>query len=163
MAEKKASGDKGSKKKKKMSLLMISGIGGGIILLIIIILTWNLATNSGNDGNNEIPVLPGQNPAFGEIFTLDSFVVNLNDPGGKRYLKIKIELEFFQTGFQEELMLRLPQIRDAILLILSSKSFEDIQGIDGKIALRNELIVRINKLLKSQKIKNLYFTEFVVQ
>jgi flagellar FliL protein len=39
----------------------------------------------------------------------------------------------------------------------------DIQGMDGKIALRNELIRRINQILTNEKIRNLYFTEFVVR
>ncbi len=105
----------------------------------------------------------GATSAFGNIFPLENFVVNLNDPGGKRYLKTKIELEFFQEGFEEELNVRLPQLRDVVLLILSSKTLGDIQGIDGKIALRNELIVRINQILKVGKVRNLYFTEFVIQ
>jgi flagellar FliL protein len=50
-----------------------------------------------------------------------------------------------------------------ILLLLSSKTLEQIQDIDGKIALRNELVSRINQALQQGRIKNLYFTEFVIQ
>ncbi len=64
---------------------------------------------------------------------------------------------------ETELTARLPQLRDLVLLHLSSKSLEEIQGTTGKIALRNELIMRINQALKKTKVRNLYFTEFVVQ
>ena len=99
----------------------------------------------------------------GRMFQLDPFVVNLSDPGGKRYLKAKIELEYIDDGVQTELTVRLPQLRDAILLHLSSKLLDEIQSVEGKIELRNALIKRINQVLTSGKVKNLYFTQFVIQ
>ncbi|MBW1697453.1 MAG: flagellar basal body-associated FliL family protein [Deltaproteobacteria bacterium] len=99
----------------------------------------------------------------GMMFQMDPFVVNLSDPGGKRYLKAKIELEFTYEPVRKELTARLPQLRDSILLHLSSKTMEEIQSVDGKIELRNALIKRINQVLKTGKIKNLFFTQFVIQ
>jgi flagellar FliL protein len=101
--------------------------------------------------------------AMSQTYAMDTFVVNLNDPGGKRYLKTNIELEYVSETLTEELTRRLPQLRDLILLLLSSKSLDDIQSVDGKIALRRELIQRINQTLTSGKIRNLYFTQFVIQ
>jgi flagellar protein FliL len=98
-----------------------------------------------------------------QIFPLEKFVVNLNDPGGKQYLHTTIELESTVNGFAEELNSKMPQVKDAILIILSSKSLSDVQGIDGKISLRKELITEINKIMSMTKIRNLYFTEFVIQ
>jgi len=98
-----------------------------------------------------------------QTFPLEKFVVNLNDPGGKQYLHITIELESSVKGFAEELNSKMPQIKDAILIILSSKSLSDVQGMDGKISLRKELITEINKIMSMTKIRNLYFTEFVIQ
>ncbi len=160
-----------SDKKKKLSPKLIIVI---VIVLVLVIgggiLGWVLLKNGDEkkqDTKGTKKGAPGQQTgpksAPGQIFPLEGFVVNLNDPGGKRYLKTKIELEFFQEGFQEELNVRLPQLRDVVLLILSSKTLDDIKGIDGKIALRNELIISINKVLKVGEIRNLYFTEFVVQ
>ena len=97
------------------------------------------------------------------MFQLQPFVVNLSDPGGKRYLKSIIELEFTEDAIQNELDARLPQLRDVILLHLSSKTIEDVQSVDGKIELKNSLITRINQVLKTGKIVNLYFTQFVIQ
>ena len=102
-------------------------------------------------------------PEVGQTFTMDPFVVNLNEPGGKRYLKSKIELEFVEQALRQELESRLPQLRDVILIHLSTKALEDIQSVDGKIELKNALIKRINQVLKQGKIRNLYFTQFVIQ
>ena len=83
--------------------------------------------------------------------------------GGKRYLKTKIDIEYTRAELAEELKQRLPQLRDVILLLLSNKSLDEIQGVEGKIALRRELILRINQVLQGGKIRNLYFTQFVIQ
>jgi len=102
-------------------------------------------------------------PDVGPTFTLDPFVVNLNEPGGKRYLKSRIELEYVDDKVRQELESRLPQLRDVILMHLSSKALDDIQSVEGKIELKNALVTRINQVLKLGKIRNLYFTQFVIQ
>ena len=99
----------------------------------------------------------------GQTFSMDPFVVNLNETGGKRYLKSKIELEYMEESVGEELKSRLPQMRDVILLHLSSKTLDEIRSIDGKVELKNALVKRINQVLKQGKIRNLFFTQFVIQ
>jgi len=54
-------------------------------------------------------------------------------------------------------------MRDVILLHLSSKTLDEIRSIDGKVELKNALIKRINQVLKQGKIRNLFFTQFVIQ
>jgi flagellar FliL protein len=97
------------------------------------------------------------------IHQMDPFIVNLLGDRGKRYLKAKLDLEVESEEVKSELQKRTPQIRDAILLLLTSKTFEDVDKPEGKIQLRNELIARINQLLKGGTVRTLYFTEFVVQ
>ena len=98
-----------------------------------------------------------------QMFPMDIFVVNLSDRGGSIYLKTKIELEFVKQELKEELSAKLPQLRDMILLFLSTKTRDEIHAIEGKFELKHELIKRSNQILKKGKIKNLYFTEFIIQ
>ena len=102
-------------------------------------------------------------PEVGQTFDLDPFVVNLNEPGGKRYLKAKMGLEFIKEDVRLEMTARLPQLRDIILLYLCSKTLEEVQSVDGKIELKNALITRVNQVLKTGKVRNIYFTQFVIQ
>ena len=95
---------------------------------------------------------------IGKIVPLDSFVVNISDRERDRYLKLKTELEL-----SDELDQRMPQIRDLIISLLGSKSFEEVRTIEGKNFLREEILLRINSLLVSGKVKRVFFTEFVVQ
>jgi flagellar FliL protein len=99
----------------------------------------------------------------GMMYSMEPFIVNLLDKGGKRYLKVKMELEVPGEKVSKELAIRKAQLRDTVLLLLTSKKFEDVNRLDGKFQLRNELIFRINQVLRTGKVQALYFTEFVVQ
>ena len=94
---------------------------------------------------------------------MEPFIVNLLSREGKRYLKTTIEFEVENEDIKNEMTQRTPQLRDAILLLLTSKSFEDISKPEGKLRLKNDLIVRINQILPGGGIRTIYFTEFVVQ
>lgn len=97
------------------------------------------------------------------MFPLDTFVVNLADSGGKRYLRATLQLELVPEQVAETFEQRLPQIRDVILTILPTKTFEDIRTVAGKAALREEILQRLNTLLNVEGVANIYFTEFVIQ
>ncbi len=99
------------------------------------------------------------------IVPLDSFIVNLMDRtgSGKRYLKTTIELDVADEGSQGMVDVRKAQLRDAILLLLTSQSFAEISTTEGKQALKKALLLRINQALGGRLVSGLYFTEFVVQ
>jgi flagellar FliL protein len=102
-------------------------------------------------------------PAPGTIFPLDTFIVNLADEGGKRYLRVTMDLELTRETSASDLEKRLSQMRDSILMVLPSKRFEEIRTLEGKTNLRNEIIASLNGLFGQESISNIYFTEFVVQ
>ena len=97
------------------------------------------------------------------IVSLETFIVNLADPKGKRYLKLKLDVELSTKASEKELRERMPQIRDQIIMALSSKTYQQIRGVPGKNVLRDELIARTNAILKTGKVNKVYFTDFVVQ
>ncbi len=99
----------------------------------------------------------------GSMYKMEPFLVNLADPGQLRYLKITLHVESNQEKISEEYEKRVPQIRDAILIILSGKCYKDIMNSEGKTVLREEIKGKLNQLLTSFKVQNIYFTEFVVQ
>ena len=106
---------------------------------------------------------PATAASNGHIYKLDSFLVNLADPGQPRYLKVTIHLESNQEKPDGEYEKRQPQLRDAILTILSSRHCRDIVTPEGKAALREEIKGKVNQLLVNLKAQNIYFTEFVIQ
>jgi len=97
------------------------------------------------------------------LYGLDPFVVNVTGDGYNRFLKLRVELETSDTELKEELDARLPQVRDALIVLLSSKQLSDITDFEGKALLKEDMLERVNDLMDTGSIRSILFTEFVVQ
>jgi len=97
------------------------------------------------------------------VYSLDTFIVNLADKGGRRFLRVTMDLELKDESLAGEIDKRLSQIRDSILMIIPTKRFEDINSVEGKIALSDEIMTKLNSFLKDGSITNIYFVDFVIQ
>ena len=97
------------------------------------------------------------------IFPLEPLVVNIYDGQDLRYLKDNIELEMATPGIKAELDGRLAPIRDAVLVVLTAKTLQEIQDAQGKTQLREEILTAISKIVAQGKVSKVYFTDFVVQ
>lgn len=100
--------------------------------------------------------------AASNMYPLEPFIVNIYDGQELRYLKVKIEMEMV-GAIKGDLDARLAPVRDSILVLLSSKTLQDIQDLQGKNQLKEEMLVNINKIITPAKIAKVYFTDFVVQ
>jgi flagellar FliL protein len=116
-----------------------------------------------SEGHGESAGKPAAVAAPGVMFDLDPFIVNLADAPDIRYLKMTIKLEVENEGVSATLSGRIPQLRDTILVLLSSKDSTTIRSPQGKFQLRDEITQRINGLLPKPGVKTAYFTDFVVQ
>ena len=118
-----------------------------------------LKKEEGTDGEKtgELP------PGLGVMFTMDPFVVNLAGSEGKRFLKVTATLELSSPEVNPEFEENLQKITDSILVLLSSKSFEDVYSVQGKFKLKDEITTRVNRFLVVGHVKDAYFTEFIVQ
>ncbi len=99
----------------------------------------------------------------GAMFSLDPFVVNLNDAGGPKFLKVSIQLELSSPALAEKAKQKSPQIRDAIITLLTSKSSESLFPPEGKLQLKDEINARMNQIMGANTVKNVYLTDFVMQ
>lgn len=100
---------------------------------------------------------------IGPIYELETFIVNLADEGGGRYLRVTMNLELKDKDTVALVQERLSLIRNGVLMLLPSKKYLDIATIEGKTALRAELVEKMNGFLKPDSVANVYFTEFVIQ
>ena len=118
-----------------------------------------------------IVVMPGtpEPPAHaadntpGPSAPLDSFVVNLNEPGTSRYLKATFELELADAHAVEVLERDRKSIRDDVLRYLSGLTVADTLGAENKDKIRDAIATRIDKQLGPGKVKRVFFNDFVVQ
>lgn len=92
------------------------------------------------------------------------FTVNVVDPGMKRYLRVKMTFEYLENKeLVKEFIARDPEVRDAIIGVLRSKTVTELIGTDTVEKLRSELVTAINGVLSTGEVVYLYFTEFVIQ
>lgn len=160
-------GTEGQKTKKSKKTLIIAGLG-----VLILTLGGGFAWKSGlaakfmggdkqTEQNSSAPGEKGK--AMGPIYSLGSFIVNLDDPSGRRYLKVKAELELNDEKVRATVETQLPRLRDSIILLLSSKTFQEIASMEGKMRLRQEILGKLNQHVGRGKLNTIYFTEFVIQ
>jgi flagellar FliL protein len=148
------------------AVILFMGMMGAGFFVLWTKMSAAVAQVQGGQGAAETEAAAEEEPeatTLGTIYKLETMIVNLADKDGKRYLRITMELELKNPDLIKEIEMRLPQLRDSILMILPTKFYEDIGTTPGKIALRDELIARLNSFLKTGQITTIYFTEFVVQ
>ena len=140
-------------------LVLTIGLAAGFFMM------WNKLSALSTQANMAVTSENGkaQAAALGPLYSLDTFIVNLADAGRSRYLRVTMDLELAESADAAKLTERLPQVRDSILMILPSKQFDDIAGMEGKIALRDEILAKLNSLFGNDVVTNIFFTEFVVQ
>lgn len=97
------------------------------------------------------------------IYELEPFIVNLADTPDLRYLKLTVKLDLLKPSYVEAVSKRVPQIRDTLLILLSSKNSSSIRTVEGKMELRDEILQRINGVFEESKVRTAYFTDFVTQ
>ena len=115
------------------------------------------------DAGKDAVSAPKKGPPL--VYGLEPFVVNIRDNSDIRYLKIKVEFDVVSEGkeVKAELDPYLPKIRDSILMLLTSKSLQDVQDIPGKNRLRQEIMSTACRIYPRGKVSQVFFTDFVVQ
>jgi len=101
--------------------------------------------------------------AEGTLVPLPLFLVNLADPLGRRYLKLGLEVEVRDEKVTEALNKNEAKIKDTMLLLLSSKTFDQLSTLKDKVELKQEIVRRLNQILGNGAILRVYITEMVIQ
>lgn len=160
---------KAAPKKSKAKLIIIIFVSILILALLAIggFIVYKQVSGDGGKSSDkktaEETTAEDEGAMIGVVTPLDPFIVNLSDTAGKRYLKITIQLELSDELLNQELHNKMPQIKDSVITVLSSKTSDDVLTIEGKFKLKEQILARINKLLKTGVVKNVYFVEFVIQ
>lgn len=156
---------------KRSSTVKIVLIGLFSFLITVVIAgTFLLITykNVGGITNNNQTVVENKKSKsveMGPIVPISpEIIVNLySEDGSERYLKVNLTFEVNDNKAQEELTKRIPQVRDMLINILSSKTKEKIDQKEGKELIRREIISAINSLMNKGQVTNVFFQDFVIQ
>jgi flagellar FliL protein len=93
----------------------------------------------------------------------EDLVVNLADPSGRRFVRVNLTIVTDAEETQEEIVRRKPQIRDAVIKILRTKTVDKIREEEGIFSIRNEILTAIDEILPFGEVTDVFFTEFVYQ
>lgn len=179
MAKKPEDGDVAVEKKPKNNmvliivvvLLVVLLIGGGVAAFLMLGGSHEEAASTNAPAQQDVKVEKKKSSskkstdhlAIGPMYPMAQFVVNLLSESGNRFLKVAVDLELSDVKLQPEMDHKKSLIRDIIIRTFSSKTFEEISTLKGKDKLKEEVLDKINENLSDGQVKNIYFTDFVVQ
>jgi flagellar FliL protein len=120
------------------------------------------ASGDKKDDKDIPPKLPA-NVDIGCTHQFKSFNLNLGNPLENRYIRLELALEHgCAEEDKNEVKLREPQLRDAIINVISKKTREFLLSPDGKAQLTYEIRNQINQRM-SRPVKDVYITDILIE
>ena len=97
------------------------------------------------------------------VYTMDKFIVNLSGLP-KRTIRIQVNLDMMSAESFEGIMdtENRARARDSIVRLLNDKTFDELETIQGKLFLKDKIVQEVNRVLKVGLVKDVYFTDFVM-
>ena len=110
-----------------------------------------------------------------------NFTINFSVKGRQRFLQATISLLYRDPALEPLLKLHMPAIRNGLVMMLSSKDFDELQSQQGKDDMRSEALTIVQEILTAEqkalaakaeegekstplgKVEQVLFTNFVMQ
>ena len=140
---------------------ILVGLGGGYFLSQQSSDDDKVEESAEADGESSVQGDGGSNVADSIITPIGTFTVNLKDPTGARKLQMDISVES-KNETAATLGSKNAELQNTILLLSSEYTVAMLDGMDGKMALKDEIEIRINKILDPNRVERVYFTKFIV-
>ena len=161
----------------------LAGLGqqaGKMLVILLIAVVVILAAGGGAawfflSGDDEAEVAEGEvteevvtkGPAIYHAFD-PAFVVNLTDAAGDmRFLQVELQVMTRDEDVPEALSRHEPLIRNDLLLLFGSQSYETLGTRQGRLDLQSLALSTLTSLLESENepsdVEAVYFTSFVMQ
>lgn len=164
MADEEQPKKKGKLLKILILLLLLGGVGFAVWKIVLPMVLEPSSSPTAPAADEAPQPADEETPTLSNIVVpLPTFMVNLADPLGRRYIKLTIEVEVNSDQAAAELQNSTAKVRDAINLLLSSKSYADLAPAENKIMLKNEIVERLNQILGGPKVARVYFVDMVIQ
>jgi flagellar protein FliL len=146
------------------AVLNLAVVGAGAYLTYASTIGWESPKITEEEAERELASTSAEVESTNLIYTMDKFTVNL---GGepKRTIRLEVNLQMLgKEGFEEVMEPdNRAKTRDAIVRLLNEKAFGDLETIQGKLFLKDKIAGEVNNLLSRGVVKDVYFSDFVVQ
>ena len=122
----------------------------------------NQEQHADGEGNEEV----AKGPAIYIPFE-PAFVVNFSKPGKAKFLQISMQAMTRNPDVPALVQMHMPAIRNNLVLLFSSQSFESVSTSEGKNELREKALSTIQEILEEESgdpgVEAVYFTSIVMQ
>lgn len=166
-----AEGEAPKKKKGKLLLIILIVVGvvvlaGGGLAAWLLLTPPDKSKQAGEHGEEEGGEEESHEDEHPPVYEkLEQFTVNLADQ--ESYLQTEVQLMVADAEFQAKIKARMPEVRDAMIRLLSSKTAEELNQPEGKDKLAAEIQQQLNGLLGAKKasrgVKKVLFGAFIIQ
>lgn len=99
---------------------------------------------------------------FDHIFIMPSIEIKLGEPGHEKTFNVDIKLEMDRPELAVEFNDRKEMIQGALRSILATKTMPELESAEAKIRLKMALVAELNRRLETGKVRNIYFTDFLI-
>lgn len=146
------------------AILNLAVMGGGGYMVYASTMGWESPTMTEEDAERELASTADETDLAPLVYTMDKFTVNL---GGepKRTIRLEVNLQMLgKEGFEEVMEPEnRAKARDRIVRLLNDKSYPELDSIQGKLFLKDKIAGEVNGILQRGVVKDVFFTDFVVQ
>ncbi len=164
-------GEEGGKKGGKKKLIIIIAVlllvlgGGGAAAFFLLggeEETAESAEEGGDAGEEVVTTGPAIYLELDPAFVIDFVVANK-----QRYLQLNLTVKSRDQAQIDAIKIHMPLIRNSLVLLFANQSFDDLQTLEGKMALKTASIESINNILTQETgaggMEDVLFTNFVMQ
>jgi flagellar FliL protein len=97
------------------------------------------------------------------LYAIKDIIVNPAGTGGSRFLSVSFGFELESSQLEQLIERRELQVRDALITIMSSKTVAQLTDVRQKEIARYQIKKRLEKMLGTEELTAVYFTDFVLQ
>lgn len=146
------------------AVLNLAVMGAGGYMVYASTMGWESPTMTEEEAGRELASTADEVDLAPLVYTMDKFTVNL---GGepKRTIRLEVNLQMLgKEGFEEVMEPEnRAKARDRIVRLLNDKSYPELDSIQGKLFLKDKIAGEVNGILQRGVVKDVFFTDFVVQ
>ncbi|QLY24542.1 flagellar basal body-associated protein FliL [Bdellovibrio sp. HCB185ZH] len=145
------------------AVINLAVMGGGAYMVFASTIGWESPVISEESAQREL-ASTGETELAPMVFTMDKFTVNLEGEP-KRTIRLEVNLQMLgKDGFEEVMEPEnRAKARDKIVRILNEEGFNDLESIQGKLFLKDKIAMEVNGILHKGVVKDVFFSDFVVQ
>lgn len=146
------------------AVINLSVMGGGAYMVYASTMGWESPKVTEESAERDLASVESEADMAPLIYTMEKFTVNL---GGEpqRTVRLEVNLQMLgKEGFEEVMEPdNRARTRDRIVRMLNAQTFTDLDSIQGKLFLKDKIAGEVNGILRRGVVKDVFFSDFVVQ